>query len=73
MDIVATFLPVAIELIDNVFPTAITYKRNAGSSYDPATGTVTASVTDYSINAGFLGIKNVNGENALGIRLPEPS
>lgn len=55
MDIVATFLPVAIELIDNVFPTAITYKRNAGSSYDPATGTVTASVTDYSINAGFLG------------------
>lgn len=55
MDIDATFLPVAIELIDNVFPTAITYKRDAGSTYDPATGTVTPSITEYTINAGVLG------------------
>ena len=55
MDIDATFLPVAIELIDNVFPTAITYKRDAGSTYDPATGTVTPVITDYTINAGVLG------------------
>ena len=65
MDIVSTFLPVAIELIDNVFPTAITYKRNAGSSYDPATGTVTPSVTDYSINAGLLGRSRIE-EGGVG-------
>jgi len=65
MDIQATFLPVAIELIDNVFPTAIVYKRNAGSSYDPATGTVTPSVTDYSINAGFLGRSRIE-EGGVG-------
>ena len=29
MNIDSTFLPVAKELIDNVFPTAITYIRNA--------------------------------------------
>ena len=29
MDIDATFLPVAEELIDNVFPTGISYIRNA--------------------------------------------
>lgn len=54
MDITATFLPVAIELIDNVFPTAITYRRDEGSTYDPGTGLVTVNQTDYSINAGVL-------------------
>ena len=54
MDIDATFLPVAIELIDTVFPTAIVYNRDNGSSYDPATGIVTPSVTQYNINAGIL-------------------
>ena len=41
MNIDSTFLPVAQELIDSVFPTAIRYLRDNGSSYDPATGTVT--------------------------------
>ena len=54
MDIDATFMPVAVELIDSVFPTAITYKRDEGSSYDPATGDVTANVVDYAIKAGVL-------------------
>lgn len=54
MDIDATFLPVAKELVDNVFPTAVLYKRDAGGSYDPATGDVTPNVQDYSITAGVL-------------------
>lgn len=54
MDIDGTFMPVAVELIDSVFPTAITYKRDEGSSYDPQTGDVTPNVVDYAINAGVL-------------------
>ncbi len=54
MDIDGTFMPVAVELIDSVFPTAITYKRDEGSSYDPATGYVTPNVVDYAIKAGVL-------------------
>ena len=54
MDIDATFMPVAVELIDNVFPTSIQYLRDEGSSYDPATGDVTSEVVDYEINAGVL-------------------
>ena len=54
MDIDATFMPVAVELIDSVFPTAITYKRDEGSSYDPATGEVTQNIVDYAIKAGVL-------------------
>ena len=54
MNIDATFLPVAKELIDSVFPTGIRYLRNAGSSYDPATGDVTPNVTQYDISAGIL-------------------
>ena len=54
MDIDATFMPVAVELIDSVFPTAITYQRDEGSSYDPATGDVTPNVVDYAIKAGVL-------------------
>ena len=54
MDIDATFMPVAVELIDSVFPTAITYQRDEGSSYDPTTGDVTANVVDYAIKAGVL-------------------
>jgi hypothetical protein len=54
MDIDATFMPVAVELIDSVFPTAIIYKRDEGSSYDPATGDVTPNVVDYAIKAGVL-------------------
>jgi hypothetical protein len=54
VDIDQVFMPVAVELIDSVFPTAIVYKRDEGSSYDPQTGDVTANVVDYAINAGVL-------------------
>ena len=54
MDIDSTFLPVAKELIDSVFPTAITYIRNAAPAYDPATGIVTPSSTQFTIKAGVL-------------------
>ena len=54
MDIRATFLPVAVELIQNQFPTQIEYHRKTGTSYDPATGTVVDTVEDYAIKAGVL-------------------
>ena len=54
MDIVGTFLPVAEELIDQVFPTDITYIRLLGTGYDPATGQVTPITEQYSIKAGVL-------------------
>ena len=54
MDIDATFNPVAKRLIDQVFPTAITYHRTGGQSYDPATGEVVNTIEDYSISAGVL-------------------
>ena len=54
MDITNTFLPVAKELIQSVFPTSIRYLRDAGSSYDPASGEVTPNVTQYDIAAGVL-------------------
>lgn len=54
MDVDATFLPVAVELVDNVFGTDLVYHQNSGSSYDPATGTVTAGTTDHNVKAGVL-------------------
>lgn len=54
MDIDATFLPVGIELIDNVFPTAVTFHQHGTSGYDPETGTVTSTSTDHAISAGVL-------------------
>ena len=54
MNIDSTFLPVAKELIDNVFPTAITYIRNTTPSYNPVTGVVTPSSTQFTIKAGVL-------------------
>jgi hypothetical protein len=54
MDIDATFLPVAKELIDSVFPTTVAYLRNNGGSYDPTTGDVTQDTTQFDINAGVL-------------------
>ena len=54
MDIDSTFLPVAIELIDQVFPTSVKYRRMNGVSYDPATGEVVQDTTEYSIKAGIL-------------------
>ena len=54
MDIDATFLPVGVELVDNVFPTAIVYHHHGASVYNPVTGTVTGADTDHAINAGVL-------------------
>ena len=54
MDITATFLPVAKELIDQVFPTGIRYIKNSGGSYDPATGDVVVNSTQFDLNAGVL-------------------
>ena len=54
MDIDLTFLPVAEELIDEVFPTPIKYLQTNNPTYDPATGQTTPNVVEYDINAGIL-------------------
>jgi hypothetical protein len=54
LEITNTFLPVAVELIQNVFPTPITYIRNLGTSYDPSTGEVTQNTEQYAISAGVI-------------------
>lgn len=54
MDIDATFLPLAVELIQDVFPTSIVYHRTDGKNYDPVTGNVVDTITDYFISAGVL-------------------
>ena len=43
MDIDAVFLPVAEELIDDVFPTPIKYLQTSNPTYDPATGQTTGT------------------------------
>ena len=54
MDVSATFLPVGVELIDNVFPSDITFHQHGAGVYDPATGTVTGADTDHAIKAGII-------------------
>ena len=54
MDIDATFSALAFDLIDGVFATPIVYHRSDGKVYDPATGEVVETITDYSISAGVL-------------------
>ena len=54
MDIDGTFLPVAVELIDSVFPTEVVYHRLAGQVYDPATGQLVNDWADKTIKAGIL-------------------
>ncbi len=54
MDIRATFLPVAEQLIDSVFPTAILYERVQPPAYDVTTGKVTENVTQINCKAGVL-------------------
>ena len=61
MDIDSTFLPVAEELIDNVFPTPIIYLQTGNVGYNPATGQANPAVTEYSINAGILSRGRVEG------------
>ena len=54
MDVRATFLPIGEELINNVFPTNITYIRSTGTGYDPSTGEVTQGTEQLAIKAGVL-------------------
>ena len=54
MNIDATFLPVSVELVDNVFGTDITFHQHGAGAYDPMTGTVTGADTDHAIKAGVL-------------------
>ena len=57
MDIDATFLdPVAVQLIDTVFPTSIVYHEHTDttSGYDPLTGTIPSVEVDHNISAGVL-------------------
>ena len=53
MDITSTFRPVAVELIQNVFPTAIVYSR-ISTAYDVSIGEVTETISNYNIKAGVL-------------------
>ena len=66
MDIDATFLPVGVELIDNVFPTAIVYHQHGAGAYDPTTGTVTGADTDHAIKAGVLSRSRVEAGGPNG-------
>ena len=59
MNIDATFLPVAVELIDNVFPTAVTFHQHGTKTFDPETGAVTGTDTDHNISAGVLSRKRI--------------
>lgn len=54
MNVDATFLPVAVELVDNVFGTDLVYHQNGPSAYDPTTGVVTPASTDHAVKAGVL-------------------
>ena len=54
MDIDKVFLPVAEELIDDVFPTPVVYLQTDNPTYDPATGGISENVVEYRINAGIL-------------------
>lgn len=54
MDIDATFLPVGVGLIDNVFPTAIIYHQHGAGTYDPLTGAVVGADVDHAVKAGVL-------------------
>jgi len=59
MDVSAVFTPVAVELIDQVFPTDIVFHQHGAKTYDPTTGTVTGTDTDHAIKAGVLSRKRV--------------
>ena len=54
MDVSAVFTPVGVELIDNVFPTDITFHQHGSTAYDPVTGVVAGADTDHAIKAGVL-------------------
>jgi hypothetical protein len=47
-------LPVAVELVDQVFGVLITYQRRIHGGYNPTTGLVAATTVDKQIMAGVL-------------------
>jgi hypothetical protein len=53
MDITNTFLPIAVDLI-NEFATPVTYIRSLGRDYDPSSGEVTENTQTFAINAGII-------------------
>ena len=72
MDIDLVFLPLAEELIDVTFPTAIVYLQTSNDAYDPATGQASNTVTEHNINAGVLSRGRTEGggvEGTLELRL----
>ena len=54
MDVTSEFLPVAVTLINEVFPTSIIYQQVQPPVYDPASGSVIENVTQLNIKAGVL-------------------
>jgi hypothetical protein len=54
MDVSGTFTPAAVQLIDGVFGSDITYRRTLHGGYNPATGQVQNTVTDTPIKAGII-------------------
>ena len=54
MDVSATFLPLAEQLINVEFGTDIVYHQHGAGAYNPMTGTVTGADTDHAIKAGVL-------------------
>lgn len=59
MDVSAVFTPVAVELIQNVFPTDVVYHQHGASTYDALTGAMTSGDTDHAIKAGVLSRKRL--------------
>ena len=56
MDITSVFTPIAVELIDSVFPTDVIFIEHTDTtgSYDPLTGRVTKTEIQHNIKAGVL-------------------
>ena len=54
MDIDAVFTPIGLRLTSQVFPTDIVYQRHGTPTYDPATGEVTETITEYPLRTGVL-------------------
>lgn len=54
MDVTAVFTPVAVELIDRVFPSDVVFHQHGSRAYDPVSGAVVGADTDHVIKAGVL-------------------
>lgn len=73
MNVDATFLPVATDLVDNVFGTNITFHRHIAASFNPMTGTVsgglppvigTADYVNDSATCYSMAVGDYEGSNA---------